>query len=53
MSLRNATEESDGADYNTVTFIVEDGDNFVEIVFWLDGENAADIVDAIIGSIAR
>ena len=48
-----ATEESEGTDYNTVTFIVEDGDDFVEIVFWLDGENATDIVDAIIGSIAR
>ena len=49
----NATEESEGVAYNTVTFIVEDGDDFVEIVFWLDGENATDIVDAIIGSIAR
>ena len=48
-----ATEESEGTDYNTVTFIVEDGNDFVEIVFWLDGENATDIVDAIIGSIAR
>ena len=49
----NATEESEGTEYNTVTFMMEDGDNFVEIVFWLDGENATDIVDGIIGTIAR
>ena len=49
----NAVEESEGASYNTVTFIMEDGNDFVELVFWLDGENATEIVDAIIGSIAR
>lgn len=48
-----AVEESEGAQYNTVTYIAEDGSDFVEIVFWLDGENAAEIVDSIIGSIAR
>ena len=49
----NAVEESEGVEYDTVTFIAEDGNDFVELVFWLDGENATDIVDAIIGSIAR
>ncbi|MCQ2508438.1 MAG: hypothetical protein MJ097_06590, partial [Dorea sp.] len=48
-----ATEESDGTEYPTVTYIAEDGDNFVEIVFWMDGDDSPAEVDAIISTIAR
>lgn len=33
-------EEEEGTTYNTITCIMEDGDDFVEVVFWLDGDSA-------------
>lgn len=48
-----ATEEYDGVSYDTVTYIAEDGDYFVEIVFWLDGENAEIEADEILNSLHR
>lgn len=35
-----ALEEYEEDSYNTVTYILDAGDDFMEIVFWLDGENA-------------
>ena len=35
-----ATENYDGQDYTTLTYALEDGDDYVEIAFWLDGETA-------------
>ncbi len=49
----NAQEESEGKTYDTVTYIAEDGDFFVEIVIWLDGETAAEEAAQIIGSLTR
>lgn len=49
----NAVENNEGTDYNTVTYMMEDGDSIVEIVFWLDGETANDEVAQIMGSLAR
>ena len=49
----NATEENDGAQFQTVTYIAEDGDNFVELVIWLDGDNAEAEAAQIIGSLSR
>ena len=49
----NATEESEGKEYATVTYMIDNGDEFVEIVFWLDGENAQAEVDAIIATLAK
>ncbi len=49
----NATEESEGKEYKTVTYMIDNGDEFVEIVFWLDGENAEAEVDAIIATLAK
>ena len=47
--IYEATEESDGTEYSTCTVLMEDADQFVEIVFWLDGDNAAEIVaDALL-----
>lgn len=48
-----AVEESDGKEFPTVTYITEDGNNFVEIVFWMDGEDAPAEVDAILSTIAK
>ena len=48
-----AEEESDGETYQTVTYIAEDGDFFVELVIWLDGETANEEAAQIIGSLGR
>lgn len=48
-----ATEEYNGQLYDTVTYIAEDGDYFIEIVFWLDGENAEVEADEILNSLHR
>ena len=48
-----AVEEYDGVDYDTVTYIAEDGDYFIEIVFWLDGENAEVEADEILNSLNK
>ena len=48
-----AVEESDGVEYKTVTYIVEDGNDFVEIVFWLDGDNAQETVNSIISTLKK
>lgn len=48
-----ANEEYQGIDYDTVTYIAEDGDYFIEIVFWLDGENAEIEADEILNSLHR
>ncbi|MCF0229230.1 MAG: hypothetical protein HUJ76_05995, partial [Parasporobacterium sp.] len=49
----NAVEESDGVEYKTVTYIVEDGNDFVEVVFWLDGDNAEEFVASIIETLTK
>ena len=36
------------AEFNTLTYILDGGDEYVEICFWLDGENADAEADAII-----
>ena len=41
-----ANEEYDGQTYETVTFITEAGDQFVEVVFWLDGDIEAAELEA-------
>ena len=48
-----AIEESDGVEYTTCTALMQDGDQFVEIVFWLDGKNAAEIVASALLTIAK
>ena len=36
------------AEFNTLTYILDGGEEYVEICFWLDGENADAEADAII-----
>jgi hypothetical protein len=33
-------ETYEGQEYATLTYVLEDGDDYVEVAFWLDGENA-------------
>ena len=46
-----ATETYEGVEYTTLTYALEDGDQYVEIVFWLDGENAEQEAQAIIDTL--
>lgn len=46
-----AVEESDGVEYETATYMIEDGDFFVELVFWLDGDDAQAKVDEIMDTL--
>lgn len=39
--------------YVTITYALEDGDEYVEITFWLDGETAEEEAQAIINTLAR
>ena len=46
-----AVETYEGAEYTTLTYVLEDGDQYVEIAFWLDGENAEQEAQAIINTL--
>lgn len=41
-------EVYDGIEYDVMAALIEDGDDYVEIVFWLDGDDAASEADAIL-----
>ncbi|MBQ8111067.1 MAG: hypothetical protein IJ124_12990 [Clostridia bacterium] len=43
-----AVEEFEEGEYDTLTYIMDDGDEYVEIVFWLDGLTAEAEADYII-----
>ena len=47
-----AVETYDGQAYTTLTYAMEDGGDYVEIAFWLDGEDAEAEADAIIGTLS-
>lgn len=46
-----AVEQYDEAEYDTITYIMDAGDQFVEIVFWLDGEDANAETEAIMSTL--
>ena len=46
-----ATETYEGQEYTTLTYVLEDGDDYVEIAFWLDGDTAEQEAQAIIGTL--
>lgn len=46
-----AVEERDEAPYDTITYAFENGKEYVEIVFWLDGEQSASEAADIINSL--
>ena len=45
-------ETFDGLEYATLTYVLEDGDDYVEIAFWLDGGNAEAEAKAIMDTLA-
>ena len=47
-----ATETYEGASYQTLTYALDGGDEYVEIAFWLDGETAEQEARAIIDTLA-
>ena len=47
-----SVEESGGVPYNVITYAFEDNGEYVEIVFWLDGDTAEDEANAIIHTLA-
>ena len=46
-----AEETYEGQEYETLTYILDGGDEYVEIVFWLDGDNAQAEADQIMNSL--
>lgn len=46
-----AVETYEGKEYPTLTYVLEDGDEYVEIAFWLDGDTAEQEVQAIISTL--
>ena len=47
-----AVETYDGQEYATLTYVLEGGDDYVEIAFWLDGETAEEEAQAIINTLS-
>ena len=47
-----ARETYDGKEYTTLNYLFDDGDQYVEIAFWLDGETAEAEAQEIISTLA-
>lgn len=47
-----AVENYEGTDYTTLTYVLEDGGDYVQITFWLDGETAEAEAQAIIDTLS-
>ena len=52
-AVYRSTDESDGQEYSTLNYMLEDEKEYVFIVFWLDGENAEAEAEAIINTLKR
>jgi len=46
-----ATETYEGQEYTTLTYVLEDGDQYIELAFWLDGDSAEAEAQAIINTL--
>ena len=51
MMLYYSEEEYDGESYRVANYIFENDDDFAELSFWLDGEDAEELVEQILFSI--
>ena len=47
-----AVEPYEGKDYDTITYYLDDGDTYLEVEFWLDGDIAEDLSDMIISTLS-
>ena len=52
-AVYRSTDESEGKEYSTLNYILEDEKEYVFIVFWLDGEDAEAEAKAIIDSLKK
>jgi len=48
MAWYRAVDECAEGEYDTITYIFENGDEYIDVVFWLDGPTAEDEADYII-----
>ncbi len=48
-----AVETYEGKEYSTLTYVLEDSGSYVEIAFWLDGENAEAEAKAIMNTLSK
>ena len=46
-------EYYDGIEYDVMAALIEDGDDYLEVVFWLDGENAEQEATAILNTLSE
>ena len=46
-------EEYDGKSYRVVNYLFEAGDDFGELAFWLDGDDAEDLADRMIATLNK
>ena len=46
-------ETYEGIEYDVMTALIEDGEDYVEVVFWLDGENAEQEASAILSTLSE
>jgi len=42
----------DGVEYDVMSALIEDGSDYIEVVFWLDGETAVQEAEAILNSLS-
>ena len=52
-AVYRSTDESDGKEYSTLNYILEDEKEYVVVVFWLDGEEAEPQALEVINSLSR
>lgn len=48
----HTVETYDGVNYQTVTYVLDNGDGYVEVTFWLDGEDAETVAQGMINTLA-
>lgn len=52
VAVYTSVDEFDGVEYNTVTYIIDAGEIFEEVVFYLDVEGAAAVAEAMMATLA-
>lgn len=52
-AVYRSTDENEGKEYSTLNYILEDENEYIFVVFWLDGESAEAEALAIINSLTK
>ncbi|MBR2274994.1 MAG: hypothetical protein IJ873_02895 [Lachnospiraceae bacterium] len=53
LTLYYSQEEYEGGSYRVANYLFEAGNDFIELCFWLDGDDAEKLTEEIINSLAR